>query len=203
MEEYPNNSYKHRKEQADKAEKTEKKKVEKVVTGPVKQKKKSEMSKIMEMFLPEDVTNVKDYVIMDVVIPTVKDTIIRVVEMMLGVDSRDSHKRASGAPKISYWGRFDERDRRDPRDRGSRSRSSYEAEEYAITSRAEAEDVLSQMDDMIRQYGVVSIGDYNELLGVRGSYTDQKYGWTSLRTADIVRVRDGWVIKLPKAMPID
>ena len=34
-------------------------------------------------------------------------------------------------------------------------------------------------------------------------YTSNKYGWTNIRSAEAVRVRDGYILKLPKAMPID
>ena len=41
------------------------------------------------------------------------------------------------------------------------------------------------------------------LVGINGSYTDNKYGWTHLRSADVQRVRDGYLLKLPKALPFD
>ena len=42
-----------------------------------------------------------------------------------------------------------------------------------------------------------------DLVGVTGNYTDNKYGWTNIRNAEVVRVRDGYRIKLPRALPID
>lgn len=41
-----------------------------------------------------------------------------------------------------------------------------------------------------------------DLCGMTCNYTDNKYGWKSLARADISRVRDGYMIKLPKAEPI-
>ena len=47
-------------------------KIESVVSGKVKTKKKSEMSKFKNAFISEDVSNVKDYIFMDVLIPAIK-----------------------------------------------------------------------------------------------------------------------------------
>ena len=45
-----------------------------------------------------------------------------------------------------------------------------------------------------------NIGD---LVGIKGNYTDNKYGWMNIRNAEIMRVRDGYMIKMPRAVPID
>ena len=59
------------------------------------------------------------------------------------------------------------------------------------------------MDGMLETYGVVSVADMYDLVGITCNYTDNKYGWTNLRNAEPVRVRDGYMLKLPKAGPID
>lgn len=56
---------------------------------------------------------------------------------------------------------------------------------------------------MISVYGMVSVADLYDLIGVTGNYTDNKYGWTDIRSASVVRVRDGYIVKMPKAMPLD
>ena len=38
-----------------------------------------------------------------------------------------------------------------------------------------------------------------DLAGVTCDYTYNDYGWTSLRDAEVVRIRDGYYIKLPRA----
>ena len=59
------------------------------------------------------------------------------------------------------------------------------------------------MDELIATYGLVSVADLYDLVGIAGSYTDNKYGWTDIRNASVVRVRDGYVIKLPRALPLN
>ncbi len=54
------------------------------------------------------------------------------------------------------------------------------------------------MDQLIEKYETVSVADLYELLGVEASYTDEKWGWVDLRDAGIRRVRDGYLLDLPK-----
>ena len=59
------------------------------------------------------------------------------------------------------------------------------------------------MQDIIETYGFVTVADLYDMVDLTPPYTANKYGWTNLRNADVVRIRDGWIVKLPKAMPID
>ena len=60
------------------------------------------------------------------------------------------------------------------------------------------------MEDIIERYGFVKVADYYDLAGVSiDNHCTNNYGWTDLRTASISRVRDRYVINLPKALPID
>ena len=80
----------------------------------------------------------------------------------------------------------------------------YECNDIIVLeTRSEAEEVIQRMDELIDMYGVVSVADMYDLVGVSCNYTDTKYGWTNIRSAEPVRVRDGYIIKLPKALPID
>ena len=59
------------------------------------------------------------------------------------------------------------------------------------------------MDDLIESYGAVSVADLYDLVGILGSPNDNKWGWANIRTAEPIRVRDGYLLKLPKVCPID
>ena len=60
------------------------------------------------------------------------------------------------------------------------------------------------MDDILDQYGTVSVSDLYELADVAcPHYTANKYGWTSLKNAQVMRCRDGYIIKLPRATVIN
>lgn len=202
MSEYKPNSHKSKEEQR---ESVPDKKVEKVVTGTVKAKKKNEIQKITDIFISEDVTNVKSYILMDVLVPSIKkaisDIVTNGIDMILYGESNRT-KSNSAASKVSYRSYYDKgNDRRDYN--FSRTKTGYSYDDITLDNRGEAEDVLTRMDELISTYGVVSVADLYDLVGVTGNYTDNKYGWTDIRSAQVVRVRDGYLIKLPKALPLN
>ena len=209
MQDYQPNSHKYKKEQQA-AEKEERQKVEKVVTGKVKTKKKSEISKFADVFISEDASNVKSYIFMDVLVPAIKKAISDIVtdgiDMILYGGTGHSKKRRSGssdASYVSYRSYSDrERDRDRRRDDDYRSRSRYDFQDIILETKGEAEDVLDRLDELLDQYSMVSVADLYDLVGISGEYTDNRYGWTSLSSARVERVRDGYMIKLPKPMPI-
>lgn len=186
-----------------------KKKVDKVVSGSVKTKKKSSLSKFADTFIEEDKDTVIGYLLSEVLIPSFKkmvsDTIKTGIDKMLYGDAEVSRSN-SPASKISYSKYYN--------DKSSYSRSSstapvanrrdtYEYNNIVLETRGDAEAVLMGMDDIIAKYEIVSVADLYDLVGIAGSYTDYKYGWTDIRSARIERVRDGYVIRMPKALPLD
>lgn len=206
MAEYKANSHRVKEEKAT----TERKKLDRVATGKVKTKKKSDIHKLTDVFISEDVASVKEYILMDVLLPTVKkaisDMVTNGVDMLLYGEARGSKKERGS--KVSYSKYYDSRDRdydrRGTSDRTrTRARSTYDYDEIVLESRGEAEEVIERMDDLLDTYGIVSVADLYDLVGITGNYTDNKYGWTSLRNASVQRLRDGYLLKLPKALPID
>lgn len=73
---------------------------------------------------------------------------------------------------------------------------------FEFDTRADAEDALSHMRDILETYGVVSVADLCDYLDEQHPYTATKYGWTKLDTARIVRTRDAYVLELPRAISI-
>lgn len=196
MTEYKPNS--HRSKQGQNDTPPPEKKVEKVVTGPVKARKRSGLRKLADIFVPDDVENVKSYIVQDIVIPAVQDILLDSLGAFLG-RSIHSARKNNGGSKVSYRSYYDR-----AQDRGPVAvRSGYSYNDIILNSRGEAESVLTRMDEIVSTYGVVSVYDYYELVGADGTYADNKYGWTDIRSADIARTRDGYIIRLPKALPID
>lgn len=184
----------------------DKKKVEKVVTGSVKVKKKNGVTKFADTFISEDIHNVKSYVITDVLIPSIKRAISEMVTNgidMILYGSTGGRSKRSSADRVSYRNYYDRSDNDRYRDRDRVRTSPYSFDDIVLDSRGEAEEVLARMDELIDQYGIVSVADLYDLVGVSGNYTDNKYGWTNIRNAEPIRVRDGYMLRLPKALPIN
>lgn len=198
-ENLPDNSHKSRN---DKKQTSEGKRVEKVVQGKVKTKK-NDLRKFTDIFISEDVANVKDYILLDVLAPAIKkafyDIVVNSLDMTL-FGGRNSKR--STADKISYRD-YNSVSRRDDRKYSStRTSSGYSYDDIILETRGEAEAVLSRMDELMETYEIVRVADLYDLVGITGEYTDNKYGWTNIHNAEIERVRDGYRIKMPRALPI-
>lgn len=191
MEEYKNNSNKF---------KEESKNIEKVISGTAKVKKKNEMQKFASVFISEDVKSVKSYIITDVLIPGIKKAITETVNLILYGESK-SKSNNSTSPKPSYRSYYDSNN--NTTNTAITRRSAYSYDNIVVDNRADAEEVLDNMNNIIQKYGIVSVADMYDLVGIVGNYTDNKYGWTDLRTAKIERERDGgYRIDLPRALPL-
>ena len=203
MEEYKPNSYKSKEEAKDIVPE---KKIEKVISGTAKLKKKNEIQKFADVFISEDVSNVKSYVLMDVLVPAIKkaisDIVTNGIDMILYGESGRSRK-SSTASKISYGSFFEgvnSRREHNP----TRTKPGYDYDEIILDTRGEAEAVLDAMNDIIGQYGFVSVADLYDLANIStNNYAANKYGWSDIGGCRVVRVRDGYVLKLPKPFPIN
>lgn len=195
MGEYKNNSFAARNNNSTIPEK---KKVEKIISGTAKTKKKSIARKMVGAFIPEDVDDVKTYIFEDIVVPAAKDILLDAVRAFLGVNGRSG---GSNNHRESYRSYYDKENKK--RDYGKSRTTSRDYNDVYLNDKREAEEVLIKMDELMQMYGVVSIGDFYDLVGITGNYTDEKYGWTDIRSASIIRTYDGYKIKLPRALPID
>lgn len=201
---YPPNSHKY-KEQQKEASTTEKKQIQKVTKGPVKTKR-NEARKFADIFISEDVTNVKKYIFMDVLVPAIKKAIYDIVtngiDMFLyGGNGNNKPKNSSGT-KVSYRNYYDQKNN----NRGSESakpRNAFDYDDIIFPNRGEAEAAKKQMQDIVARYGIVTVNDLYEMVELPAPYTSQKYGWMDVSNVTVDRVRDGYVLRLPRAVPID
>lgn len=203
MSEYKPNSHKY-KESAE----TKERKINKVGTGAAKVRKKSETSKLAEIFISEDINNVKSYILMDVLVPTIKKAIVDIVSdgiSMIFFGGTGSRTKRSGTSKISYTNFYDQRNERAYTSSSARSSGSrFDYEDLEFDTRGEADAVLDEMCNCIEKYGFVTVADMYDIADVTHPYTSAKYGWTNLATAEVSRCRSGsYIIKLPKARVIE
>lgn len=205
---YPGNSDKKRMNQQEEP----KKEIKKVASAT--KRKKSMAKKFKEAFVGEDGDDqsVADYILYDVLVPAAKNTISDMVtggiEMILYGERRGSSRmnRDRGRSYVNYSGYSTRRDDNRARN-GSRVRRSARDRVYnddiIIPTRGEAEQTIDSLLDIIDQYGSASIADLYSLTGIDSDFTDNSYGWTNLSTASVSRTRDGYILNLPRAYPID
>lgn len=198
------NSHRYKESQKN-AESAEKKEIKKVVKGKAKVKKKGEIRKFTDVFLADDLSSVKQFALEEVLIPSIKklfyDIITGGADMLIYKGQPGATKKHSGN-FISYNRFSDPRDRHPVAHSSVRSRFSYD--DILFESRGEAEACRMQMCEVIDTYGFVTVADMYDMADLTAPYTSNKYGWTNISSADVVRARGGgYVLKLPKALPID
>jgi hypothetical protein len=202
---YTPNSHKYKEEQKNNTS-TEEKRVPKVVKTPVKTKK-NDIRKFADIFISEDVSSVKNYIFMDVLVPAIKKAIYDIVtngiDMFLYGGTGKSKSGASGT-KVSYRNYYDQKNNTGYRgSENTRSQNGFEYDDIIFNNRGEAEAVKQQMQAAIGRYGFVTVADLYDMVDLPAPYTSQKYGWMDVSNAEAARVRDGYMLKLPRAVPID
>lgn len=187
----------------------ERKALDKVVVGSVKKQKRSLSKKLAETFLEDDTKSVGSYIFHDVLIPALKATISDMVgggiEMLLFGERRGRNTRRDGNRSYTSYGSYyratdrdKDRDRSPARDISRTGRARHDFDEIILETRGEAEEVLSHLVDLTIDYGMASVADLYDLVGITSNFTDNKYGWTDLRNASVSRVRGGYLINLPR-----
>ena len=191
------------------ADKKESRVVKSVIKNGVVSKKKGLGSKVTEAFIGEDVDNVGEYMLFDVVIPAVKDTISNLVsgsvEMLLFGEAKGggrNRSRRNGRNSTSYdKASYNSSSRRETRriDR----RAAHDFEDIVLETRGDAEEVLGSIADLIQDYGMATVADFYGLVGMSSTFADNKYGWSSVDNARVERVRSGYIVNLPKPRILD
>lgn len=199
---YQPNSHRS-KELAAEASREKERKIEKVVTGKVKTKSNNARH-LANIFISEDAGNVKSYLFLDVFVPALKKLISDVVRD--GVDmllyGKSQGNRSSGS-KVSYRSYYDSGSSNRRENSDTRVRSRFDYDDLIFDSRGEAEAVRKKMEDVVDRYGFVSVADMYDMADLTAPYTASKYGWTSVRNSEVVRINGGYIIKLPSVVPLD
>ena len=205
---YPSNSYAVR--DKIKEEQDSRKDIRQVTNAKVR--KQGIIRRIGRSIIEDSIETARNKAINDIAVPGFKslifDTLTEILEVMLfggdGAPLGSNRRRSEGsrrAERTSYSGYYENREKRDRR--GRYSTASMEPDDIIVDTRREAKDALDELDHIIHKYGQASIADFYDIVGVTSDWTDNGYGWTSLRGAGIKPVRDGFMILLPKTDVLD
>lgn len=206
VEKYPSNSYSNR------MEKKPKKEIKPVVKNEVRIQKKGLGEKFSETFLQADIQSVKNSVIFDILIPAAKDMLSDMtkglVDGLLYGDRRGSRTyRDRGSSRVyrKYDDCYDEQPRRKRREDDDPPFASSRSivDNLIFKTRGEAEEVLSNAIDYIEEYDSISVKDLYAYANKKSDFTKEKYGWYDLSSASVERIREGYLLKLPKPVVID
>jgi len=185
----------------------EPKRVEQVTTSAAKRRKKGLGRKFKDTFFGGDSKTAIQYVWFSVLIPAVKDALVEAgaqgIEKLIFGETR---RQRSGPPSgplghVSYH-RYSRPGSEPPRQISQRARSQHDFDEIILNSRQEADNVIDRLFDLVSRYGEATVADLYELVGLRSTHTDHKWGWTDVRGTGTVKVRDGYLISLPDPEPL-
>lgn len=175
-------------------------------------KKQNAFKRMQHRLVTGDGKSLMDYVVDDVVVPTLKSVFVDVISngadiLMYG---EPRHGRpTSGATKITRGGRYDEytpyrnisSGRSPAAVRGGVSstglRDKLALDDFVFTSYSAADDVLNQMSTFIDDYGMVSVLNLYDFCELTCPFTYNDYVWTDLSMVAIKPVREGWLLSLP------
>lgn len=184
------------------------KNVEKITIGEVRTRKKGLASRISGSMVSERGDTVGSYILFEVLIPalknTISDAVSQGVERMLFGEVRSSRTAANRPGYTNYnkvvrstTGEYGNRDI------SRRSRTTHDFDEIILSSRGEAEEVLDRLRDLVDSYETATVNDFYSLVGITGSFTDDKWGWDDLKDAIVRPIRGGYIVVLPRTQPID
>lgn len=74
--------------------------------------------------------------------------------------------------------------------------------DFMVSTSCEADDIIDKMNELVSEYGLLRVSDFYDLVGMISNYTDNKYGWTSIKNVRVIETKNGYLIRMPRAVPI-
>lgn len=198
------------------AAETEEKKVTRVTTSDAVIRKPSMGKRFSSIFFGGTARQALADIIIDVLLPSVRDTlsdaVSQGVERIICGEAKSRSRRpssvySSGRSRESYisYNRYSSpasREREERRAVSRRGRAAHDFNEIVIPTRVEAEEVIDALFTLVDKYDQATVADLYDLVGVTSDYTDASWGWTDLRGAQATRVRTGYLLDLPRPVSL-
>lgn len=209
MEQYPSNTLKERGKNAQQKPKPE---LKCVVTGKSKPVPQSMWSKVFVGIKPASGQTMKSFIFDEIVTPLIQRAVVEgitgTINYLVKGDAYADRKdvRQFGKSYINYNGISS------GKPSGSAGQYVYsgkssgmDIENVWFESRVDAQHVLDEMQGVISQYDILTVNGFYDLVGQtsRIDPSNEKFGWSDLRNAYITASHGGWIIHLPRPMPID
>jgi hypothetical protein len=218
MQDFPANSQKAKTRSEAPPMPGERPEIKRVTSAEAVRRKRGLGRQFKETFIGGSSRMALEYMVTDIVVPAVRDTIFEALQGGLDRLIYGESRIRRGGPPSSYSsysnvGHVNYQSMSTPTrtskppgsrmlSRQSRARQSFD--EIVIPNRAEAEEVLDRMYDELSRYGSVPVSVLYELTGIQSSHTDHKWGWTQLRGARVATLprSGGYLLDLPEPEPL-
>lgn len=178
-----------------------------VVTGKVSVRRKNDVNEKIKQQTEE----LKRYTIQEVIMPSLKDVIWNIFTTALSTflynDTSSSPVRNNRQPaqytSYSSVSSYNRMGRPRVSQNTVKTVKPRPEEEFVFASKQDADTVLDQLREAVANFGVVSVQTLFELCDRTAPFTANKYGWMDLEDAYIEHNRDGYVLRLPRSLPLD
>lgn len=167
--------------------------------------KKSKMDSLGKSVIQGSITDAIANAITDLIIPAGRDLLFNVVTsvsqtLIYGESDQPSvSNRVNRIPysSISNYNRMGR-----PTSHVQKVRQLPE-DGFIFERKSDADAALEHLHEACDTFGVVSVQALYEICEQTAPYTANKYGWMNLDDARVERTRDGYILKLPRSMPLD
>ena len=213
---YPSNStYNKQNNQSGHARNGNKPKPKQLVSNnAMARRKKSLMEEFKDSFITNDKIDIGTYLVKDVVVPTIQNTILDYLSMRFFGASQAGRNRGYGYGKsifdygrevfgygnrTNYGGSYNYgRQTGGPNLNNPDRRIDYH--DIILLNAQDAKTVVDYMRNRIMRYNEATVSDLFSCIGITSAYTDDDWGWTNPSDIGIKRVPEGWLIDVADAI---
>ena len=211
LQNLPSNSNKSKMEK--KQSKPQEKRIEPVVTGEVQIKKKGFLKRFRGSMISEDAHGIGEYIIKEIVLPTVKDLIYNsacgALDIALfGKTSRRSGRRnipynsLNDGVRYRYNGSSNLLKRNERPNQASAPEDWFDVRNMGFKELRDAKKSLGKLMIILEEYPTASVADFYSTLNKTAPYTAENYGWSDLSEVDIYPCEGWFYIDFPEPKPI-
>lgn len=190
-----------------------KKVVKKVISGEATARKKGVMATIAEYFSGDDFKTIAKGVLVEVVLPELKSLLFNATTQGLErrLWGRDARRGIPGNGYIPYnriggnvvQAVVNAKNATAAAQPAPAEKPAAAFDSVVVPSRADAQAVLDEMGNIIDQYGMVFLADFYDMVGYPTTHVDNKWGWYNMHGQSIRPVANGFLLVLPRPVPID
>lgn len=181
--------------------------INKVTTSSTTIKKPSIGRRILNIFISDDVDEIKRYLKDDLIIPSIKTGILSALEMIFfhhtsgyGGWRPIDYSKSSQRPTTYSYG---SQQARGYVSAGEKRSVGNGVKSIIYKTRIDADSVLRVLYDQIDAYGEVSVMNFYDASDVDSQFTDAKWGWHDISSARIYPCPGGFTIQMPKPVLLE
>ncbi len=167
--------------------------------------KKSKMNSLGKSIIQGSITDAITSAFTELIIPAGRDLLFNViisVSQTLVYGESEPPSTSNGVNRIPYSSISNYNRVGRPTSRVQKIRQRPE-DGFIFERKSDADTIIEELREACDSFGVVTVQALYEICDKTAPYTANKYGWMNLNDARVERTRDGYVLKLPRSMPLD